>query len=1275
MTDGVVPVRAQTSLHRFLTRLIWLCVGPLVVLAVYLAVERVRDVQANRDREASGLASTLATAVDQDLNARIAALKMLTESPLLDDASRLREVYREAQGFRQSFGSHVILADLNMQMLFNTRVPFGTALPHLPRPQGRAAAPIAAATGRPAVGDLFPGPVAKEPLVALAVPVLRDGKTAMLLLTVFEGQQFQKHLDQLMLPADWAVVLLDGQGEAIARRAAPGFQASVGVDASGRFTVKSTSSPWSVVLEIPRDAYRSPQLQAAAALALAVLGATLTGVVGGTLASRRLGSMVASLAQPPTPGAPPPVIAEIARARTLLDEAAQRRETAEATLLVSEQRFRRLFYEAPLPQALIATDGVLIDLNARFVEVFGYRLEDVPTLTDWWLHAYADPAARASAAEAWQAAAARVDAAAGIKPVEHGIVCKSGAVRIMVVSGIRIGDDFLFTFFDVTERKEAAEAVRQSAALYQHTLDHMLEGCQIIGFDWCYRYLNAAGARQNRQPMDRLLGRTMMEIYPDIEATEIFAVLSHCMTERVARHIETEFRFPDGAQGWFDVNVQPVPDGIVIFSVDITERKRVEEARQGLAAIVESSDDAIISKTLQGVITSWNPGAERLFGYRADEAIGQPLLMLIPPERSDEESDILTRIACGERIEHFETVRVRQDGQRVHVSATVSPIRDAQGRVVGASKIARDITDRKLAQFHLQAQLERLNLLDQITCAIGERQDLPSIYQVVIRSLEERLPVDFSCICRHDAVDDRLTVVRVGAHSHALATALAMEEHARIEVEQNGQSRCLRGELVHEPDIAASASAFLQRLARVGLNSLVMAPLRAESRVFGILMVARRQSRTFSSGECEFLRQLSSHVALAAQQAQLYQALQQAYDELRQTQQAVLQQERLRALGQMASGIAHDINNAISPILLYTESLLERELQLSERGRGYLQTIARSIDDVAATVARLGEFYRQREPQLTLVPVQLNTLVAQVVELTRSRWSDMPQQRGVVIHVGTELAPDLPTVRGVESEIREALVNLVFNAVDAMPDGGTLTLRTQHNPSTVQVDVIDTGVGMNEDTRRRCLEPFFTTKGERGTGLGLAMVYGVAQRHGADVDIDSVVGHGSTVRLSFPVPVHETAPSALTPRSEGPAAPLRILLVDDDPIVLKSLRDTLEADGHAVVAMDDGQLAIDTFRAACATADAFDIVVTDLGMPHVDGRQVAAAVKQAARSTPVILLTGWGQRLIADDDIPAHVDRVLGKPPKLRELRAALAQLTAATPPDARTDAAGGAAT
>ncbi|MGA2871864.1 MAG: histidine kinase dimerization/phospho-acceptor domain-containing protein, partial [Verrucomicrobiota bacterium] len=224
---------------------------------------------------------------------------------------------------------------------------------------------------------------------------------------------------------------------------------------------------------------------------------------------------------------------------------------------------------------------------------------------------------------------------------------------------------------------------------------------------------------------------------------------------------------------------------------------------------------------------------------------------------------------------------------------------------------------------------------------------------------------------------------------------------------------------------------FPQRLARGGLRSLVAAPLMVESQVFGVLIAARRQPDSFSSGECEFLRQLSEHVGLAAHQAQLYEALQRAYDDLRQTQQAVMQQERLKALGQMASGIAHDINNAISPVALYTESLLEKEPNLSPRARDYLQTIQHAIEDVTHTVARMREFYRQRETQMTLVPVKLNQLIQQVIDLSRARWSDMPQQRGVFIKMETDFMAELPSIQGVESEIREALVNLVFNAVDA----------------------------------------------------------------------------------------------------------------------------------------------------------------------------------------------------------------------------------------------------
>jgi signal transduction histidine kinase len=456
-------------------------------------------------------------------------------------------------------------------------------------------------------------------------------------------------------------------------------------------------------------------------------------------------------------------------------------------------------------------------------------------------------------------------------------------------------------------------------------------------------------------------------------------------------------------------------------------------------------------------------------------------------------------------------------------------------------------------------------------------------------------------------------------------------------------------------------------MAGQGLHSVIVAPLLLESQVFGALIAARRERHGFSSPDCEFVRQLSEHVALAAHQSQIHSALQQAYDDLRHSQRAVVQHERLRALGEMASGIAHDINNAISPVALYTQLLLDTEPHLSATARESLEIIERSIVDVADTVARMREFYRPREPGATLVPTSLNTLAQQVLHLTRARWSDMPQQRGVVIETTIDLAPDLPPIGAAENEIREALTNLIFNAVDAMPEGGTLTVRTVfaesepgsndgHAVRHARIEVSDTGRGMDEETRRRCFEPFFTTKGERGTGLGLAMVYGIVQRHSADIEIESAPGRGTTVRLSFAIP----GVVAGTRRSSGPTypvpAPSRILLVDDDPLLLKSLRDTLETYGHKVTSAGSGQAATDAFREALGGAEPFAVVITDLGMPYMDGRHVARAVKQMSPTTPVIMLTGWGQRMADDGDLPEHVDRVLSKPPRLRELNATLAE-------------------
>jgi signal transduction histidine kinase/ActR/RegA family two-component response regulator len=611
----------------------------------------------------------------------------------------------------------------------------------------------------------------------------------------------------------------------------------------------------------------------------------------------------------------------------------------------------------------------------------------------------------------------------------------------------------------------------------------------------------------------------------------------------------------------------------------------------------------------------------------------------------------LAQMANAISTRHDYSVRAAKAGVR-----ELDQLTDAFNHMLGAIQGS---------EARLHVQVGHLSLLQHITRAIGDRQDLASIAQVVVTTLERSMPIQFGCIAHYDAGTRALTVTSIGAASAAYGEQLALREGAEVPLDDQGLAACLEGQLIHEADTREGTLPLLQKLAAHHLGSMVIAPLVAERTLFGVLIAARRDSHAFSSPDCEFLKQLSEHVALAARQAELNSALQMAYDDLRRSQQTTMQQERLRALGQIASGIAHDINNAISPVSLYTESLLEREPNLSERARTYLTTIQRAIEDVASTVARMREFYRQREPQLALSRVDLNVIVQQALQLTQARWSDLPQKKGVMIEVKTDFSPVPAEVMVAEGEMRDALTNLIFNAVDAMPEGGTLTIRTRRiEPATaeegrrVHIEIDDTGVGMDEATQRRCLEPFFTTKGERGSGLGLAMVYGMITRHSAELQLESTPGRGSTFRLIFAeaaglAPEQLPAPAGIEPR------PLRILLVDDDPLLIGSLQEVLRADGHDVTAANGGQAGVEAFLAASQSKDPFAIVVTDLGMPYVDGRRVAAAVKAASPTTPVILLTGWGQRLVADGEVPPHVDRVLNKPPRLMDLRAALLDLTA----------------
>ena len=577
-----------------------------------------------------------------------------------------------------------------------------------------------------------------------------------------------------------------------------------------------------------------------------------------------------------------------------------------------------------------------------------------------------------------------------------------------------------------------------------------------------------------------------------------------------------------------------------------------------------------------------------------------------------------------------------------------------------------EISERKRAESALQEQFTRTKLLNQITHAISERQDLESVLYVVLRQLEDHLAVDLGIVLLFNTEAENMSLAALRIKNPLLTARLDLHEGMVMSLEQTGLRVCKHGEAVVTPDTHKSAALLSERLAGAGFRSSAAIPLLVDGTLFGTLVVSRLVAESFTASECEFLHMLSENVAVAAHQAKLHAELEKAYNELRQTQQTVMQQERLRALGQMASGIAHDINNALSPIVGFADLLNRGETGLSDSGKKYLQYIKTAGEDIAHIVARLREFYRQRDSREALQSLNLNDLARQVIEMTRPRWRDIPQSRGVMVEMRSDFDANLASLVGIESEIREALTNLIMNAVDAIPTGGTITVRSRVGsrgsldsaPTHVLLEVGDTGVGMSEETRKRCLEPFYSTKGKRGTGLGLAMVYGVMERHGGQIEIRSELGKGTVLRLIFPIRTLTGTGPAQGGQDETPG-PLHILCIDDEPLLRELLREILVREGHKVSVADGGQSGVEEFRAAASRQQPFDVVLTDLGMPYFDGRQVARTIKSESPRTPIIMLTGWGSFMKEDGDMPEQINGILSKPPRSNELREMLRRVGA----------------
>jgi len=560
----------------------------------------------------------------------------------------------------------------------------------------------------------------------------------------------------------------------------------------------------------------------------------------------------------------------------------------------------------------------------------------------------------------------------------------------------------------------------------------------------------------------------------------------------------------------------------------------------------------------------------------------------------------------------------------------------------------------------LNQQFTQLATIHEIDRSVLSVLDPSLIVDTVLARLREVSPCEGIAVLLVDPADAARGwfYARVGSDSAQTSmTGVAVgEDDRRMLITHQGGATL----------IGPSASGVFGPLCWPGVASLLVLPLFRSRDLLGGIAISYRRAPGMKDDQLGQLRQLADQVAVALSNAsdlaerkraeaslrESHTRLEQALTELQTAQQQMVQQERLRALGQMASGIAHDFNNTLSPIMGFSELLLiapqmaADPVQLKE----YLQTINMAAKDAAKVVSRLRDFYRPRVDADLAGIVDLNSLVQQSLKLSQPKWKDQALANGVAIEIKTEL-DSVPSVAGHESELREVLTNLVFNAVDAMPTSGSITLRTKTDGDHVRLEVTDTGTGMTEAVRQRCLEPFFSTKGEKGSGLGLAMVYGIIKRLRGTIDIISAVGVGTTFSIRLPIQAEQEADKTHE-GSNLDGVRLHILVVDDDPLVGRVTGEYLRVAGHQVEVVASAAEAVKRFN-----PERVHLVVTDHGMPHMTGRQLAEVIKQVSPETPVVLLTG-GDEIEATETASTAVDAELSKPLTMAALQRTLSTLT-----------------
>jgi PAS domain S-box-containing protein len=820
---------------------------------------------------------------------------------------------------------------------------------------------------------------------------------------------------------------------------------------------------------------------------------------------------------------------------------------------------------------------------------------------------------------------------------------------------------------DMTELKLLERQVAETNTYLKDIIENSADGIATFDLDAKVVTWNKACEKIYGYSTGEVVGKQLMMTVPEQFVKEEQNIYDNILAGKTFKNIEVERLKKDGSRINLFITVSPIRDlsgkviGISSFIKDITESKILEKqaylSEIKYRQLFEESKDFVYESTTNGKFISINQTGVEMLGYNSKEEVLELDIRKDVYFNSDERHRFTDEIADKGFVIDFELQLKKKNGEHITLIETATAVYDDNNNIIGYRGIGRDTTEKKIHEERILSLLVASQVLSRSTTET-------EIFDTIAKAIR-RLGHHLIILLRDG---NNLKIARTTFDADVLKGAekingirldklvIPIKQYPRfqniIEYKKTLFNETSIDSLIEllPPHIPIRFSQSI--LKEIGFkNHSIYLPLIVFNDVIGIALI---NSDEFTQEDIPVFNLYAAQLNAALENARLYSRLTQAnedlkkaYEKLHESQNLLIHSEKLKAIGDLASGVAHDFNNLLGVVVGRTQLLQLRATD--QKVKTDLDIILKAALDGAETVKRLQDFAKQKVED-NASAIDVNMIIEDTIQLTQTKWKDSAQQKGVKIEIVKEL-DRLPIVLGSGAELREILTNLILNAVDAMPAGGTLTIRTINRDRLFSIEVEDTGMGMDEKTKAKIFDPFFSTKGDKGTGLGLAMVKILITKRQGDIAVKSQLGTGTKFIITFPKINIETEPLTnapqMTPQPEHKklSEQLSVLIIDDEEEIRILLAEILREADYNVVLAGDGREGIEKFK-----SNKIDIVFTDLGMPEMNGWQVAKTIKGLNSLVPVILISGWGRDLKDQDITNTGVDFLASKPFHIDEI-------------------------